>query len=104
LRDQIVAAGGFENESIHEYLHRGLAPLTGRHIDYSRRGFPWKDPPEFGGPLAVSASDDLGQIGPTRDILVPPPPGGVLRLPPEPLPAQPLPPPRLSPPPGGPER
>ncbi|HZN35087.1 MAG TPA: secretin and TonB N-terminal domain-containing protein [Pirellulaceae bacterium] len=104
LRDQIVAAGGFENESIHEYLHRGLAPLTGRHIDYSRRGFPWKDPPEFGGPLEVTASDDYGQVGPTRDILTPPPPAGALRLPQELLPAQPLPPPRLSPPPGGPER
>ena len=29
LRNEIIAAGGFEDESIHEYLNRGLAPIPG---------------------------------------------------------------------------
>ena len=44
LRNEIVAAGGFEGESIREYLNRGLGPFTGKHHDYSRFGYPWKRP------------------------------------------------------------
>jgi type IV pilus assembly protein PilQ len=73
LRDEIVAAGGFEDESIHEYLHRGLAPFTGPYRHYSRRGYPWKEPPEFGLDH-ISSSDDMGHTGPTREIVAPPPP------------------------------
>ncbi len=102
LRDEIVAAGGFEGESIHEYLHRGLAPLTGRHRDYSKGGFPWKEFPEFG-PVEITASDDAGQLGPTRDI-VPPPPLPLHPLSPAQQPEAVLPPPKLIPPPGDPER
>src|SRR5262249_19017313 len=38
LRNDIVTAGGFEQESIHEYLKRGLGQFTGKHHDYSRFG------------------------------------------------------------------
>jgi type IV pilus assembly protein PilQ len=72
LRREIVAAGGFEDESIHEYLHRGLAPLSGGHQRYSRQGYPWKDPDEFG-PPEPSSTDDAGTVGPTRTILRPQP-------------------------------
>jgi type IV pilus assembly protein PilQ len=97
LRDEVVAAGGFEGESIHEYLHRGLAPFTGRHRDYSKRGFPWQDFPEFG-PVEALISDDAGQLGPTRDILAPlPPPVQPLAVPPQAEAV--LPPPQLIPPP-----
>jgi hypothetical protein len=70
LRNEIVAAGGFENESIHEYLYYGLAPLSGRHFDYSKRGYPWKDEDVFGHP-AVTGMPDHGNSGPTRTLLRP---------------------------------
>jgi type IV pilus assembly protein PilQ len=72
LRNEIVAAGGFEDESIHEYLHRGLRPLSNRGPDYSREGFPWKKFEGFG-PPGVSATDDQGTVGNTRTILRQPP-------------------------------
>jgi hypothetical protein len=72
LRNDIVAAGGFEQESIREYLHRGLPPLTGGHRDYSKRGYPWKEFEGFGPPQPGGGSDP-GSIGPTRTILRPPP-------------------------------
>jgi type IV pilus assembly protein PilQ len=96
LRNEILAAGGFEDETIHEYLHRGLAPLTGRLRDYSKRGYPWKEPPEFGMPQ-ITASDDRGLIGSTRDVVVPP----VL---PRPDSIQPRPIGEVLPPPGGGQR
>jgi type IV pilus assembly protein PilQ len=105
LRNEIVAAGGFEDESIHEYLHYGLAPLSGAHHDYSKYGYPWKEFEGFG-PLEPSATGDLGLAGPTRTILRPSPRPGNLFDPtgppalggplPEPIPA-----PSAS---GGPER
>jgi type IV pilus assembly protein PilQ len=118
LRNDIVAAGGFHDESIHEYLHRGLAPLSGRHVDYSRDGYPWK---EYEGmnPPAVSSTNDMGIVGRTRTIVRPPPqpnnlfdPDGppALRTPPrtEPLPPptvrEALPPPPMTMPPGAFER
>jgi type IV pilus assembly protein PilQ len=72
LRNDIVAAGGFEDESIHEYLHRGLAPLSGRHHDYSRYGSAWKEFEGFG-PPQTSTTDDQGTVGNTRTILRQPP-------------------------------
>ena len=48
LRCEIISAGGFEDESVHQYLHRGLKPLSGRRRDYSKAGYPWKSPPAFG--------------------------------------------------------
>jgi hypothetical protein len=72
LRDEIVAAGGFEDESIHEYLHRGLHPLSGRHRDYSKQGFPWKSDPQFQ-PLAPATNGDLGSPGNIRTIVRQPP-------------------------------
>ena len=67
FRNEVVAAGGFEDESIHEYLHYGLAPLTGRHRDYSTQRYPWKEPPRFG-PLEPAAIDDPGHTGAMRTI------------------------------------
>jgi type IV pilus assembly protein PilQ len=87
LRNEIVAAGGFEDETIHEYLHYGLAPLSGRHRDYSKQGYPWKEFEGFG-PVEASAIDDRGQIGQTLTIERQPPP-----------PSDALAPPRRSPPP-----
>ena len=43
LRNEIVAAGGFEDESIHEYLHRGLAPVPGGSRDYSSGAIPGRN-------------------------------------------------------------
>lgn len=102
LRNDVVAAGGFEGETIHDYLHRGLSPLTGRHRDYSRRGFPWQDQPEFGNDHIV-ADDDFGQTGPSRDIVRPlPQPHGAFQV--SPSSGEPLPPPKLTPLPAGADR
>jgi hypothetical protein len=72
LRNEVVAAGGFEDESIHEYLNRGLAPLTGRHRDYSKQGYPWKEFEGFG-PPEMSGIDDPGQPGHSITVEQPPP-------------------------------
>jgi type IV pilus assembly protein PilQ len=72
FRNEIVAAGGFEDESIHEYLHRGLLPGSGRHHDYSKRGYPWKDFEGFG-PSDVSSVDDPGITGHVRTVVKPAP-------------------------------
>jgi type IV pilus assembly protein PilQ len=74
LRNEIVAAGGFEQESIHEYLHYGLRPVGRTKPDYSRQGYPWKEYEGFGGQHEITATDDLGQIGPTQTIERPQPP------------------------------
>ena len=66
LRNEIVAAGGYEQESIHEYLNRGLSPVR-RWPDYSKQGYPWKEFEGFG-PPEVTATDDLGQTGPTTSL------------------------------------
>jgi type IV pilus assembly protein PilQ len=67
LRNEIVAAGGYEQESIHEYLHYGLAPTGRKRPDYSRQGYPWKESEGFG-EHEITAIDDLGQSGPIQDI------------------------------------
>ena len=102
LRNDIVAAGGFEDESIREYLHKGLAPLSGRHYDYSRQGYPWKEFEGFSPPMEPTAINDPGITGHTRTILRPAPRPGNLFDPegppalratpprPEPLPTPPV--------------
>lgn len=77
LRNEVVAAGGFENEGIHEYLHKGLGPFTGKHHNYSKFGYPWK---EFEGisPPDVTAFPDPGVTGNVRTVVRPAPvPGNV---------------------------
>lgn len=78
LRNDILAAGGFEIESIHDYLKDGLAPWPGGRRDYSRQGFPWKEFEGFGPPQPASI-DDPGTPGPVRTVYPPPPlgPGGL---------------------------
>lgn len=71
LRNDIVAAGGFEQESTHEYLHKGLGP--GVSPNYSKQGYPWKEFEGFG-PPEISAVPDPGQPGPTHSIERPRPP------------------------------
>lgn len=72
LRNDIVAAGGFEDESQLAYLKYGLCPLTGPHTKYSRRGYPWKEMDAFGH-HEMTALDDPGLTGHTRTILKPTP-------------------------------
>jgi hypothetical protein len=72
LRNDILAAGGFEVESIHDYLKDGLAPWPGGRRDYSRQGFPWKEFEGFG-PLEPASTDDLGTPGSVRTVHPPPP-------------------------------
>lgn len=72
LRNEVVGAGGFAEESIHEYLKYGLAPLTGRHRDYSRQGAWWKEFEGFGEP-EISGVDDRGVSGPVRTFVRPEP-------------------------------
>lgn len=120
LRNEICAAGGFDDESIHQYLHRGLQPFSGRHRDYSRQGFPWQDGPQFGNDHP-SSTPDRGITGYNRDVLRPlPTPHGAFQVTPQPAVGEQLPPPapKLMPlppavvnpppgtlqPPGGPER
>jgi type IV pilus assembly protein PilQ len=78
LRNEVVAAGGFEDESIHEYLHRGLSPLTGRHRDYSKQGYPWKEFEGFG-PPDLAGIDDPGQPGSSVTVERPRPLPPVIR-------------------------
>jgi hypothetical protein len=72
LRNEIVAAGGFEDESQCEYLKYGLTPLGGPHTNYARYGYPWKEQDAFGH-HEITAIDDPGPTGPTRTILKPSP-------------------------------
>jgi type IV pilus assembly protein PilQ len=72
LRNDILAAGGFEVESIHDYLKDGLAPWPGGRRDYSRQGFPWKEFEGFGPPEPTS-TDDPGTPGRIRTVHPPPP-------------------------------
>jgi type IV pilus assembly protein PilQ len=74
LRNEVVAAGGFEQESIHEYLHYGLAPGLRTKPDYSRQGYPWKEFEGFTGPHETTVTDDRGQPGPIQSLERPRPP------------------------------
>jgi type IV pilus assembly protein PilQ len=90
LRNDILAAGGFEVESIHDYLKDGLAPLPGGRRDYSRQGYPWKEFEGFGPPHPASTSDP-GTPGNVRTIHPPPPLKPASTQPSEPMPAGRLP-------------
>jgi type IV pilus assembly protein PilQ len=68
LRGEIVAAGGFEDESIHEYLHQGLPPQQRVFKDYSKKGYPWKKFEGFSGEPEVSSIPDPGSPGPVRTL------------------------------------
>jgi len=68
LRRDIVAVGGFEDESIHEYLHQGLPPQQRVFKDYSKRGYPWKKPEGFSNEREISSIPDPGSPGPTRTL------------------------------------
>jgi type IV pilus assembly protein PilQ len=72
LRNDIVAAGGFEVESIHQYLNRARAPLHRPHKDYSKEGVPWKPGPDFGSYDKVIEEPDPGTPGPQKTIQVHP--------------------------------
>lgn len=85
LRNEVVAAGGFEQESIHEYLNYGLGPTAHNKPNYTRQGYPWKEFEGFGGEHQITATDDPGQPGPTQDVVRPRPP--VTQPPLAPLPA-----------------
>ena len=67
LRNEIIAAGGYEDESIHEYLNRGLAPIPGGGHDYSKQGYPWKEFEGFA-PPDHTITHDPGQPGPSRTL------------------------------------
>ncbi|MCI0358693.1 MAG: secretin and TonB N-terminal domain-containing protein [Planctomycetaceae bacterium] len=84
LRNEVVAAGGFEQESIHEYLHYGLGPVGRTKPDYSKDGYPWKEFEGFSGQHEVTAVDDPGQPGPIQPIERPRPPLPAIVTPPPP--------------------
>lgn len=67
LRNEVVAAGGYEDESIHDYLKVGLRPWERRYGDYSRRGAPWQKPEGFGDDQWRQVPDP-GQSGPLKTI------------------------------------
>jgi hypothetical protein len=73
LRNDVVAAGGFEDESIHEYLKRGLYPWQRPVGDYSRDGYPWKEADAFSEQPEWQAIEDPGQPGPVKTIAQPRP-------------------------------
>lgn len=67
LREQIVAEGGFEDESVGQYLRQGLSPFS-HGKDYSKRGYPWKTPPEQGFENLPSEVPDKGVVTPRTFI------------------------------------
>jgi type IV pilus assembly protein PilQ len=89
LREQIVAAGGFESESISEYLNRARHPRQRSHADYSLEGYPWRPEQIPHDEPAWESVEDPGVPGPSSTIA--PPPNG--QQPPPPVvkeaPAQP---------------
>ncbi|QDU28780.1 Type IV pilus biogenesis and competence protein PilQ precursor [Anatilimnocola aggregata] len=87
-RNEIVAAGGFEDESIHQYLKRGLYPWQHPIGDYSRQGVPWQKPEGFGDETGYQAIQDDGQPGslktlerPRPDVIIDDPLEQATRLP-----------------------
>jgi type IV pilus assembly protein PilQ len=68
LRREIIAAGGFDDESINAYLHQGLTPLARQKHDYSREGYPWKVEEGFPAEPPMGFLDDVGEPGPIRTI------------------------------------
>ena len=70
LRNEIVAAGGYEGESVHEYLNHARAPWNRPHKDYSKEGVPWKPAPVFSGEVPVEQERNLGTPGPFKTIQI----------------------------------
>jgi hypothetical protein len=68
LRNDIIAAGGYQDESIHDYLKVGLPAWQRRYGDYSNQGFPWKDPPGFGSGDDGRTFGDPGEPGQLKTI------------------------------------
>lgn len=68
LRNDIVAAGGFEGESIHQYLNHALAPWDRPHKDYSKQGVPWQSGPVFGDGPKIQEEQDPGTLGKVKTI------------------------------------
>lgn len=65
LRQEIVAVGGFEDESVHEYLHQGVAPFArARNTDYTKQGAPWKTEPPFSDAPTYVISDEGEEVPP----------------------------------------
>lgn len=72
LREEILAAGGYEDESIHEYLKVGIFPFGRSHKDYSKQGYPWKKSTAVGGGVPEEVFSP-GEPTPTRTIVRQPP-------------------------------
>jgi type IV pilus assembly protein PilQ len=68
LRNEIVAAGGFEDESIHQYLNQGVRPLGRTRPDYSKQGYPWKEFEGFSPEVHVEGMHDPGSPGPSQNL------------------------------------
>jgi type IV pilus assembly protein PilQ len=68
LRNEVVAAGGYQDESIHDYLKFGLRPWERRYGDYSRQGSPWQKPEGFGDEAGWQAVPDPGEPGPLKTL------------------------------------
>ena len=68
LRNEVVAAGGYQDESIHDYLKVGLRPWERRYGDYSRQGSPWQKPEGFGDETGWQAIPDAGQPGQLKTL------------------------------------
>jgi type IV pilus assembly protein PilQ len=68
LRNEVVAAGGYQDESIHDYLKFGLRPWERRYGDYSRQGSPWQKPEGFGDETGWQAIPDAGQPGDLKTL------------------------------------
>jgi type IV pilus assembly protein PilQ len=71
LRNEIVTTGGYEEESIREYLRTGLRRPS--RVDYSKCGAPWKDGPAFEEYGTPTGSQELGVPTPKRTIERKPP-------------------------------
>lgn len=73
LRNDIVAAGGFEGETVRQYLNHARAPWHRPHYDYSKQGAPWK--PDHSQEQNIILSDDpgTGTPGSMRTIPTRPP-------------------------------
>ncbi len=68
LRNEIVVAGGFQDESIHQYLHQGLPPQDRVFKDFSKRGYPWKKAEGFSPIPEISSIPDPGNPGAVRTL------------------------------------
>ena len=70
LRNDIISAGAFEGESIHQYLNNARSPLHRPHKDYSKNGASWKPGPAFGADPATHDAPDPGTPGRVKTISI----------------------------------